>query len=403
MKEEPLKQVSSVSQAQVTGTAEDRNGQFHRAFTPRQIHMISLGTAMGSGIFITIGQALSTGGPGSMLLAYALVCSCAWAVLYTLCEMVVAFPVSGNFVDYADRWVDQSVAFGAGFSVWLSYTAVISSEAVFLNILIQYWADQRLPEAASLTIMLVLLSIIFVCPVKVFAHFEYFTSMVKLILFVFLIAICVAMIGGAGKTGQVHHGSTWTDLPAFKNGFSGFVKCAMLAVWGIGDQIPVTTMGGEAQHVRYSLAHASKLVPVRISIVFLLSISMISILVPSDDDRLMGGSGATASPYVIAMNDAGIPVIPHIVNATILIGVIGNAAVAMYTASRILRAMAHQALIPEFFARVDSQGRPRVALLITGTIGTLLTYINLSGMFASHPMIQHTHGLTDDQLPAWRH
>lgn len=169
-----------------------------------------------------------------------------------------------------------------------------------------------------------------------------------------------------------------------------------MAVWGIGDQIPVTTMGGEAQNVRYSLAHASKLVPVRISVVFLLSISMISILVPSDDDRLMGGSGATASPYVIAMNDAGIPVIPHIVNAAILIGVIGNAAEAMYTASRILRAMAHQALIPEIFARVDSQGRPRIALLITGTIGILLTYINLSGMFASHPVVSDTHGLTDD-------
>jgi amino acid transporter len=68
--------------------------------------------------------------------------------------------------------------------------------------------------------MLVLLSIIFVCPVKVFAQFEYFTSMVKVILFVLLIVICVAMIGGAGKTGHVHHGSTWTDLPPFKNGFS---------------------------------------------------------------------------------------------------------------------------------------------------------------------------------------
>lgn len=72
----------------------------------------------------------------------------------------------------------------------------------------------------TVTIMLVLLAMIFVCPVKLFAQFEYITSMVKVILFVFLIVICVAMIGGAGKTGKVHHGSTWTDFPPFKNGFS---------------------------------------------------------------------------------------------------------------------------------------------------------------------------------------
>lgn len=33
--------------------------------------------------------------------------------------MTIAFPTSGNFVDYADRWVDPSLAFGAGFAEWL--------------------------------------------------------------------------------------------------------------------------------------------------------------------------------------------------------------------------------------------------------------------------------------------
>lgn len=39
MKVEALQQVSSVRQAQLFGTTEDRHGQFHRAFTPRQIHV----------------------------------------------------------------------------------------------------------------------------------------------------------------------------------------------------------------------------------------------------------------------------------------------------------------------------------------------------------------------------
>jgi amino acid transporter len=33
--------------------------------------------------------------------------------------MTIAFPVSGNYIDYADRWVDPALAFGAGFVEWL--------------------------------------------------------------------------------------------------------------------------------------------------------------------------------------------------------------------------------------------------------------------------------------------
>jgi hypothetical protein len=33
--------------------------------------------------------------------------------------MTIAFPVSGNFINYADRFVDPALAFGAGFAEWL--------------------------------------------------------------------------------------------------------------------------------------------------------------------------------------------------------------------------------------------------------------------------------------------
>lgn len=87
--------------------------------TSRPPQIISLGSNIGSGVFIATGKALATGGPGNMVIAYALVCSCVWAVLQSLSEMTIAFPVSGNYIDYAHRWVDPSLAFGAGFAEWL--------------------------------------------------------------------------------------------------------------------------------------------------------------------------------------------------------------------------------------------------------------------------------------------
>lgn len=139
-------------------------------------------------------------------------------------------------------------------------------------------------------------------------------------------------------------------------------------------------MGGEAHSPRHALGHATKLVPYRVGIVYMLSVMFITLLVRSDDERLLGGSGVTASPFVIATLDSGIAVISDILNAGMIVGILAISAEAVYLSSRVLRTMAHQKLVPEFIAKVDSQGRPRWALAITCGVGVILTYINLAGM-----------------------
>lgn len=55
------------------------------------------------------------------------------------------------------------------------------------------------------------------------------------------------------------------------------------------------------------------------------------------------------------------------------------AAESIYIASRILRAMAHQEIIPSFMAKVHRGGQPFWAVGITIVVAVVLTYINLSG------------------------
>jgi amino acid transporter len=83
------------------------------------LQVISLGYNTGSGLFIGTGKALANGGPGNMILAYLAVCLGVWAHLQTLAETTIAFPTSGNYIDYADRWVDPALAFGARLAEWL--------------------------------------------------------------------------------------------------------------------------------------------------------------------------------------------------------------------------------------------------------------------------------------------
>ena len=44
----------------------------------------------------------------------------------------------------------------------------------------------------------------------------------------------LAIVLGAGPTGRVHHGETWQDGKAFRNGFKGFGNSVLLAILAIG-------------------------------------------------------------------------------------------------------------------------------------------------------------------------
>lgn len=121
-------------------------GLYHRSITPRQIHMISLGGQIGAGLFISTGKNLRDGGPAGIFLAFAVVCSCVFAVLQTVSEMTIAFPVSGNFIEYADRFVDPALAFAAGMSMWLGWTAIVAAEATFFATIVNYWAQNSIND-----------------------------------------------------------------------------------------------------------------------------------------------------------------------------------------------------------------------------------------------------------------
>lgn len=126
--------------------SQQKYGLYHRSISPRQIHMISLGGQIGAGLFISTGKNLRDGGPAGILLAFAVVCSCVFAVLQTVSEMTIAFPVSGNFIEYADRFVDPALAFAAGISMWLGWTAIVAAEATFFATIVNYWAQNRIND-----------------------------------------------------------------------------------------------------------------------------------------------------------------------------------------------------------------------------------------------------------------
>lgn len=111
----------------------------------------------------------------------------------------------------------------------------------------------------------------------------------------------------------------------------------------------------------------------RISFCYILSLFILGLIVPSDDENLLNASGAHTkySPFVIAIRLAGIKVLPSIFNAIITISVISVANSCTFASTRTMQALAERGMAPKFLAYVDKKGRPIWGIVIQLAFGLI--------------------------------
>ncbi len=78
--------------------------------------MIAIGGAIGTGLIIGTGVALSRAGPASMLISYSMVGFVVWIVMSALGEMGSWLPLSSGFTGYAARFCDPALGFALGWT-----------------------------------------------------------------------------------------------------------------------------------------------------------------------------------------------------------------------------------------------------------------------------------------------
>ena len=136
----------------------------------------------------------------------------------------------------------------------------------------------------------------------------------------------------------------------------------------------------ESANPRKAIPAASKQVFWRIAIFYIVNLFILGLILPYNDERLMGSSGANtkASPFVLAIQDAKIKVLPSIFNAVITISVLSVANSCTYGSTRTMQAMAERNHAPKFLSYVDNKGRPIWCIVVQLAFG-LLAYIGESG------------------------
>jgi amino acid transporter len=127
----------------------------------------------------------------------------------------------------------------------------------------------------------------------------------------------------------------------------------------------------------------------------MVSLTLVSLLVPYGDSRLLGQSSddAKASPFVIAINNAGIQVLPSVMNVVILISVLSVGNSSIYGSSRTMAALAEQGQAPKILSYVDRQGRPLVAIIFASVLG-LLCYVVAGGQSTADTALNWLYSLS---------
>jgi amino acid transporter len=195
----------------------------------------------------------------------------------------------------------------------------------------------------------------------------------------FIILAVVIDCGGTGSQGYLG-AKYWHTPGAFKGGFSGFCSVFVVSAFAFGGTELVGLTAAEAANPRKSIPQATKQVFWRITFFYVLLIFLVGLIVPSDNPNLLNSSGANTkySPFVVAMELAGIQVLPSIFNVIITVSVISVANSCTFGSTRTMQALAQRGMAPKFLAYVDLKGRPIFGIVIQLLFG-LLAFIGESG------------------------
>lgn len=354
------------------------NSPLSRSLKNRHLQMIAIGGSIGTGLFVGSGSTLRTGGPAGILIGYIIIGIMIYCTVQSLGELAVTFPVSGAFVTYNTRFICPSWGFAMAWNYALQWLVVLPLELVAASITIQFW-NLKINLAAFVAIFYVLIISINFFGVKGYGEAEFVFSIIKITAVIgFIILGIIIAAGGVGPQGYIG-GRYWQNPGAFANGFKGVCTVFVTAAFAFAGTELVGLASAESANPRKTLPKATKQVFWRIVLFYVISLTLVGLLVPYDNKKLFEDSSvdAKASPFVIAIQSAEIKGLPSVMNVVIMIAVLSVGNSSVFASSRTLAALAAAKQAPKIFGYIDKKGRPLVAIIIQCTFG-LLCFVSAS-------------------------
>ncbi|KAG8934527.1 hypothetical protein FRC02_009739 [Tulasnella sp. 418] len=350
----------------------DPYGELYAHLKRPQVGMMSIGGAIGTGLFLRSNEALASGGPLGALLAYGTFGTVVYSLNISISEMSAAYPDVGGPIGLANKFVDPALGFSTGWNAWYNWSITIPAQIAAATALVNYW-----DPPANLATLWPTIFLIFVIGINLggatrYGNIEFVFSIIKITTVIALVILGIAINLGAGDGGFIGF-KYWVNPGPFaqymriegaKGQFLGFWAVFMQAAFAyFGCEIP-GIVASEVKNAHWAVPRASKNTVVRLTVLYLSAMFVAGILVPHNCGIVLNrqctdpakGDDAPwrGSPFLIALEMAGAKFtwVRHFFVACFVISAASAASAGTFISSRYMYYMARTGHAPRFFGGV---------------------------------------------------
>ena len=337
--------------------------ELKRSMTAGQMEMISLGGAIGVGLFMGSASTIKWTGP-SVLLAYMFVGLILYIVMRALGEMLYVDPGTGSFADYASEHVHPIAGYLAEWANVFQYIVVGISEVVATTEYLRFWWKGTSDWIAGI-IIIVFLLLANLASAKAYATLEFWFAMIKVVTIILMIILgFMVILFGFGNGGHpIGFSNLWSHGGFFTGGVKGFLFSMAIIVGSYQGIELIGISAGEVANPQKAIVKSVKSVLWRILIFYVGAIFVIVTIYPWDQVASIG------SPFVNTFAKVGITAAASVINFVVLTAALSGENSGIYSSSRMLYKMAHEGEAPKTFGYVSKHIVPSHAIWgITGGI-----------------------------------
>ena len=330
-----------------------------RSLTPRQLTMIGIGGAIGTGLFMGSGIAIAYAGPG-VLVSYVIAGFIALAVMYSLSEMAVAHPTPGSFGTYAEIYLNPWAGFLVRYTYWACQVVAIGGEAIAIGTYMTFWLP-ALPVWISALAAGLLIFAINSRSVADFGTVEYWLSTIKVSAICAFILFGLSNIFGVGApaTGVTNYLAGGGPFP---HGFGGVWMAVIMGVFSFTGIEIIAVTAGEAEKPDQSVPRAMKTMLLRLALFYFLALSVILAVVPW---TLSGATIVTESPFVKVFTNFGLGYAATVMNFVILSAALSSMNTNLYLCTRMIFSLSRSGHAPAALGKVNARGTPLPAAVLS--------------------------------------
>lgn len=330
-----------------------------RQLTQRQLGMMAIGSAIGTGLFLGSALSIRIAGPG-VILSYMFASLVTMVLMGCLAEMAVAHPTAGSFGIYAELYLSRWAGFAIRYTYWVAVSISVGSEAVAAAIYTQWWFPHS-PMWAWVVFYSAVLIVVNALSVGAFGEFEYWFSMIKVSAIVVFILLGAAVLFG-------YHQDKPIGLENFR-AYGGFLPNGWRGVWFaltvvmfsfFGSEV-IAVSAGEAKDPERAVPRAMETMLARLIIFYVGAIAILVGVIPWT--QAQPGHDITVSPFVRVFEIVHIPAAAHIINFVVLTAALSSMNCNLYMATRMIFSLSRGGYAPPVLGHVSRKGTPFPALL----------------------------------------